>query len=200
MQGSFKTASPNPLRRVADRERFLAFAFTAAELLVETDASGIIVFAAGTFQHRLGEPPEAWLGRPMQALFAPAERDGFNTVFALLAARGRLAPCTFHLTDAAATQVAVAGLMLPQPEGNSFCLTVAAMPVASLNSRADTGNLSQAAEARLRQAGGGASLGLLELAGPNGPITPRPELAARLGAALTEASGDNLSSELGAGR
>ncbi len=200
MQGSFNSALPNPLRRVADRERFLAFAFTAAELLVETDASGIITFAAGSFQHRLGEPPEAFVGRPMHALFSATERDGFNTVFALLAARGRLAPCTFHLADRAATQVAVAGLMLPQPEGNSFCLTVSAMPVASLNCRADTGSLPQAAEARLRQPGAGASLGLLELAGPNGPLTPRPELAARLGAALTEASGDSLASELGAGR
>jgi EAL domain-containing protein (putative c-di-GMP-specific phosphodiesterase class I) len=90
--------------------------------------------------------------------------------------------------------------MLPQPGGNSFCLTVSAMPMASLNSRADSGNLSQAAEARLRQVGGGASLGLLELAGPKGPITPDPELAARLGAALSEASGDSLSSELSAGR
>jgi len=200
MQGSFKTTAPNPLRRVADRERFLAFAFTAAELLLETDASGTILFAAGTFQHRFGEPPEAWVGRRAAELFAGAERDGFTTAFALLGARGRLAPCSFRLADRAATPVAVAGLALPQPEGTSFCLTVSAMPVANMNNRAESGSLPQAAEARLRQAGAGASLGLLELSGPHGPITPKPELAARLGAALTEASGESLASELSAGR
>ncbi len=202
MQGSFQSATPAPLRRLAERERFLAYAFTAAELLLEADAAGRITFAAGTFQHRFGQPAEAWMGRPVEELLAPGDRPAFATAFGLLAARGRLPPSGFRLADAAQTGVALAGLLLPQPDGDSFCLTIAALPVAPPRAEAlaSGATLPQAAEARLRQAGSPAALGLLELAGPDGPLTPRPELAARLGAVLSAASGDALAGEISAGR
>jgi EAL domain-containing protein (putative c-di-GMP-specific phosphodiesterase class I) len=189
------------MRRLAERERFLAYAFTAAEMLLETDGDGRILFAAGAFQSRFGAPAESFIGRPAEQLFASVDQQSFATGFALLAARGRLAPVCFRLADAAATPMALAGLLLPQPEGNSYCLTVSAMPTAqpAKAALAREGSLGQSAEARLREAPGGA-LGLFELAGPDGPISPRPELAARLGAALSEASSGSLAGELVAGR
>lgn len=206
MQGAFSSRQqPSPLRRLAERERFLAYALTAAEILLEADVHGRIVFAAGTVQNRFGVPAETFIGRAAESLIATQDRPAFATAFALLGARGRLAPVSFRLADASATPVALAGLLLPQPEGDSFCLTLSGMPAAQPAPLAASaplsqdGALGQLAEARLRQAPG-ASLGLLELSGPNGPITPRPELAARLGAALSEATDGSLAGELAGGR
>ena len=59
-----QTVTAPGLRRLAERERFLAFAFTAADILLEVDAERRIVFAAGAaVKFRLGVPAEALLGR-----------------------------------------------------------------------------------------------------------------------------------------
>lgn len=38
-------------------DRFIGFAFAAADLLVETDLCGMIVFATGAFRSRFGTNP-----------------------------------------------------------------------------------------------------------------------------------------------
>jgi hypothetical protein len=38
------------LRRADNNERFVAFAFAAADLVVETEASGRVMYAAGAFR------------------------------------------------------------------------------------------------------------------------------------------------------
>lgn len=202
-----QTVTAPVMRRLAERERFLAFAFTAADILLEVDAERRIVFAAGAaVKFRLGEPAEALLGRGAETLVAAADRPGFIAAFAALLARGRIAPIRFRLADRLSTPIALAGLRLPQPEGVTFTLTISALPAEApaqaaspAGPRPEEGGLAQIAESRLREARD-ATLLLLELKGEDGPITPRRELAARLQDALSAENGDRLVGELASGR
>ncbi len=186
-----------------DRERFLAFAFTAAEILAEVSPEGRITFATGAYESRLGSPADDWVGRPAQELVAAADRATFATAFALLLARGRLPPTAFRLADAAGSSIALSGLRVIGPSGiERVCLCVAAMPVAppAAAPLAAGDALQQVAEARLRH-GPPAKLGLIELAGPDGIISPRPEVARRIGETLASAAtSDGVAGELSAGR
>ena len=200
-------ASPAPLQRaLLDRERFLVFALTAADLLVEITPKGRITFAAGAFERRLGEPPGAWMGRPVTDLVAPSSRPGFTRALDLLHARDRLPPTCFPLRDAGGTAMGVAGLRLNglPGSGDRLCLTFSAMPQGADAPPAALpagGGLRQALEAELRAGGQPATMGLLELAGPEGPLTPRPELAGRIAAALAgSVTEGGLAGEIAAGR
>src|SRR5690606_8003103 len=56
----------------ADRDRFVAFAFSAADILLELDSSHAIRYAAGAVTALLGATPAALEGRPLLTL-APAQ-------------------------------------------------------------------------------------------------------------------------------
>jgi PAS domain-containing protein len=116
-------------RAAADRERFLTFALTAADMLLEVSPEGRIEFAAGAFQSRFGEPPEAWLGRPVESVVVLPDRAAFDGAFSTLLARDRLPPTSFRLSDAAGTPISVAGLRMPAARGaGRFCFTVSSLP------------------------------------------------------------------------
>jgi EAL domain-containing protein (putative c-di-GMP-specific phosphodiesterase class I) len=193
-------------RPVADRERFLTFALTAAEMLIEVSPEGRIGFAAGTFESRMGQPPQAWLGRPVREMVAPADRRDFEMSFGLLLARDRLPPTGFRLADAAATPISVAGLRLPERDSQRLCLTFAAMPqpAAAPPARGLMGPaaLRETGEAGLRRAGPGGRIGLIELAGPDGPLgTEAGLLGPLIGQTLADAlAADAVVGELAAGR
>ena len=55
-------------------DRFVAFSFAAAELLVETDLNGVIGFATGAFRSRLGREATSYEGCQLSSLFSPADR------------------------------------------------------------------------------------------------------------------------------
>jgi len=182
-------------RPVSDRERFLAFAFAAAELLVELGPDGRIAFAAGAFRQRLGRDPEEWVGRAPAEILAPEDRDAFAASLALMRERGRMPPTAFHLSDGVRTDFAVGGLLLPQGAESRFCLTFAPLPHGSAlpPTRVAPGTLTRAAEQRLRE-GERAGLALIEVNGvpqeagealraalfAEGTDSPAPELPAGL--------------------
>jgi EAL domain-containing protein (putative c-di-GMP-specific phosphodiesterase class I) len=193
---------PRPL---GERERYVAFAFAGADLLVETDLAGRITFAAGAFRMRLGQAPEALMGRPVTELVAPAYRGPLAAALAALPARGRLPPTRLRLADAATTSFTVAGLHLDRAGAPPrLCLSfgppagvLAAQPAGLRGPEA----LLREAEARVRAghaAGGGAgeNLGLIEVAGRLGP-----GIGSRLQAAIAaEAGADALTAEMAPGR
>lgn len=186
-----------------DRERFLTFALTAAELLLEISPGNRIEFAAGTFNHRFGSPAEAWVGRSADAIVTVGDRAAFGTALSLLRARDRLPPTAFRLADAAMTPASVAGLRVPRADGARLCLTVSALPAPPGAAPGVVGAaaLRDAAEESLRGAEHKGCLALLELRGPDGPLTPRPELRARIDATLADAAGgDGIPGEIAAGR
>lgn len=187
--------APSP-RSLGDRERFLAFAFAAADLLIELDGEGRICFAAGAFRARLGRTPESLVGRPPAEIVAAEDRAAFATALALLPARGRLAHTAFHLADAPRTPVSVSGLQLAVAgEPPRTCLTFAPLPDAPQPVVADAGTLLQEGADRLR-AGTLGALGVLELSG-----AAEGEARTRLDAALLQqVAPGTLAAQLAPGR
>ncbi|MBL6079743.1 EAL domain-containing protein [Belnapia sp. T18] len=164
--------------KAADRELFLTFALAAAELLVEVTPEGRIGFAAGAFQSRLGQPPEAWIGQPVRQLVALADRATFDAHFSLLLARDRMAPTGFRLNDATGTPVSIGGLRRSRQDCHSFCISIAPTPQWAARPA-----LADAAEFRhsLETDGAAGQLGLIEI------TAARPEAAAVIDEHLTGA-------------
>ncbi len=187
---------PFPARPLGDRERFVAFAFAAAELLVELDAAGRIAFAAGAFRARLGRAPESLLGCSPAELLAAEDRGAFATALALLPARGRMPHTAFRLADSARSPVSVSGLQLSMPgEAPHVCLAFAPLPTPPLLRLAEGSVLLREGEQRLLS-GATAALGLIELSG-----TPDDALALRLDQLLAEAvTPGTLAAQMAPGR
>lgn len=185
------------------RERFLTFALTAADILLEVSPSGRIDFAAGAFQSRFGEPPDAWLGRPVERLVALADRRTFDGAFGALLARDRLPPTSFRLADTASTPVAVAGLRVPAAEGpGRICLTISALPKQPVGTPPALADGEAVRDAAFRSVAGEAHvLSFIEVAGPDGQPPEGGPVAALLDEALSAAlGGDGVAGELGNGR
>lgn len=182
---------PEPHR--TDRDRFVAFAFAAAELLVETGPEGQIVWAGGAFASRLGAPGETFVGQPVHNLVSPADRPALRKAVSRASLQGRLPPIVVHLADPHHTACALGALALPGA-GGRLCVTFAALPAppAPVSPRvADRAELGREAEASLR-AGQPASLGLLDLSGwasARLPAESRRRIGADIASALAERAG-----------
>ena len=165
-------SDPSPARvhdrLLEDRQRFVAFAFAGADLLVEARPDGRITFAAGAFRSRFHTEPEALVGRPVSSLVAAEDGAALATSLALLAARGRLPPTTLRLNDPARSACALSGLTRPGTGGATlFCLSLASLPQGSIPQEGvcPAASLGREAEAWLRgaQAGAAPALELLEV-------------------------------------
>jgi EAL domain-containing protein (putative c-di-GMP-specific phosphodiesterase class I) len=183
-------------------DRFLTFAFAAAEMLVETDTDGRITFAEGAFPARFGRTGQSFLGQPVQALVARDQRSGVGTALELLSATGRIRPTAIRLSDPARSAFSMAGLASPSQAGR-FCLTFAPLPNELPGGPLPGGpGLARAAEEMLR--GGehaNGALGLIELTGDGGALAPRADLAARIQAVLASHGGAGaVAADFGSGR
>jgi EAL domain-containing protein (putative c-di-GMP-specific phosphodiesterase class I) len=175
-----------PLRRMT--ERLVAFAFAAAELLVEVDAAGRIAFAAGAFRTRLGVEPDRFIGRLVEDLASGEDRALLAAAVPLLASRGRLQPTIIRLADAARTPVVLSGFAIPAKRGGgpALCLTFGPIPSGLAAAEVtDKDSFARAAEARLRDQDRPATLGLVELDGTGAQaLAERPGIEAQLRAEL----------------
>ncbi|MBR0658912.1 EAL domain-containing protein [Neoroseomonas oryzicola] len=189
----------HPIASSADR--FLTFAFAAAELLVETDTEGRITFAEGAFPARFGRPGRTFLGHSVQELVARDLRSGMGTALELLNATGRIRPTAIRLSDRDRSAFSVAGLAAPGRSGR-FCLTFSPLPDDLPGGPLPGGpGLARAAEEVLRRDDGPAALGLIELTGDGGALAPRADLAARIQAVLAAQGGTGtVAADFGAGR
>jgi len=191
------------------RERLLAFAFAASDLLVEVDRDQRVTFAAGAFQTRLGRPGEAFLGQPVSRLVAAEDHAALETALAHLSARGRLPPMGVRIADPARTPFALAGLAARN--GERFCLTFgqlpAPLPTLSAVLREQEAFL-RVAEPRLREQGGGGALARLALVEVEGlaEVTvmlghgARDALLDSIGTTIGRAAQGGAAGELGGGR
>ena len=143
-----KSAKPE----ASHKDRFLAFAFAAADLLVEATPDGTICFAAGAFKARFGVAPEQFSGRSMQRLFCRADQSAMELALHTTALRGRLPPVVLRLADAPATPMVVSGLAVPSG-GGRLCFTIGrlpALPAPAVAVNADQVSFGRLAEQRLR--------------------------------------------------
>jgi EAL domain-containing protein (putative c-di-GMP-specific phosphodiesterase class I) len=187
-------------RRVGDRERFLTFALAAAEILVEVSPEGSILFAAGALNSRFGQEPDAWVGRPVRALVALADRGAFDIAFAGLQARDRLPPTSFRVSDATGSVMSFAALRVPDIDRQRLCITIAAMPAAPPE-LAPSGAFRDLAETSTRNGEAARQIALIELRDGDAPLALDPALAEALRAALAASiAPDAVAGELAEGR
>jgi EAL domain-containing protein (putative c-di-GMP-specific phosphodiesterase class I) len=178
-------------------ERFVAFAFAAAELVVEVEPAGRITCAAGAFRTRLGQAPEAFIGRPVRDIVDPVDHSALDAALLLLSERGRLLPLMIRLGDPGRTQRALAGLrfaMTGCPVRLYLTFAVPPAPIEALPI-ATPRAFARASEARLRTGTPG-DVGLIEIR----TDTPgqRPDDA--VGAVLRRVAPDVLAGEVAPGR
>jgi EAL domain-containing protein (putative c-di-GMP-specific phosphodiesterase class I)/PAS domain-containing protein len=183
-------------RQLGERERFVAFAFAAAELLLEVGGDGRIGFAAGATRARFGRSPEELVGTPALDLIGREDRDGFARVLALLPSRGRLPPTRFRLADAGGSVVAISGLCLGPVRNGPVSLAIAPLPMAADSRPPDGDTLLSEARARIASGNPAGQIGLIEIAEAGDR-----DLRARARAALGEShAGGAMVAQFGPGR
>ena len=185
----------------SSRDRFVVFAFAAAELLVETDLRGRITFAEGAFRARFGRDAKAFMGNNVISLVAGSDRPAFDTALSLLAEHGRLKPTAIKLADDTASAFSVAGLRLGDDE-DRLALTFAPLPRELPGGPLPGGpGLASMAEEILRSGEPGGPVGFLELTGPAGRFVPGGEVNREIQQELNRQAGEGaVATELAAGR
>lgn len=102
------------------REIYVAFAFAAADLLVEVDADGIITFAVGAAMALTGRPARSLTGQRLDQLFVPQDAERVDRALARIDEGERVRLLLLHTrADAARTPrpVALAGYRNPDRPG-----------------------------------------------------------------------------------
>lgn len=106
----------------ADRDRFVAFAFCDADILIELNHSQDIVFAAGATMALLGQPPETLIGKDIFELIPSNQHRGLREVVRMAEGGARIEPMMVRLkaTDGETPPLALTGFHLPDAGGHYF--------------------------------------------------------------------------------
>ena len=185
----------------AERDRFLAFAFAAADVLIEVDGAGKVGFAAGATRSLLGQLPEDLVGKSVLDLVTAPGKARLQELLARASVNGRVAPTTLKFRDTGRALV-VTGSKLPSQNSTLF-LALRAQPSPTELAAAGDGvrrphkpallsadDFSAVAAEALRAGGGGApkyKLSLIEAEGLQ-----------RLSNRLDQRIADELLGEIGA--
>lgn len=154
-----------PTQPSLPQDRFLAFAFAAADLLVETTADGAIVFADGAFNARFHRPAASFAGRSVHWLVAAEDQSTLAAVLTAVRQHGRASPCVVRLADSEGSRMTLSALAMDG--GTRLYMTFGRPVPEAMPGPEQSGRLAAAAEARLRTFGECAAgqLGLLEAKG-----------------------------------
>lgn len=125
MDGAEKTLAPDlgklgSLRQ--ERDRFVALAFCAADILLETDSDHKITFAAGATVALTGHSPEELAGTPVLKIIAPGDRAFVKELIDTLRTGSRLDPVTAHLNgpEGISPPLSLGGYHIPDLDGRYF--------------------------------------------------------------------------------
>jgi EAL domain-containing protein (putative c-di-GMP-specific phosphodiesterase class I) len=120
------------------RDRFVAFAFAGADVLIELDRDGVVRFAAGAVLRLDAGGEDALLGRRIEELVAPSEQDAMRAF--LGDAGGGVARRTrrFSLRDGTGAPLAarVSGYRLPDMGDHAFLSVAFAAPYRGAGAKA----------------------------------------------------------------
>ncbi|MBK8173992.1 MAG: EAL domain-containing protein [Rhodospirillales bacterium] len=120
LSSDFHGKALDPIR--LDRDRFVALAFSAAEILFELASDGCIAYAAGATESLLKRPLHKIIGVSIFELTVPSERAVLRELMAN-ARRGRRidsAPLLFATTEGGSACFSVSGYQLPDLNGHYF--------------------------------------------------------------------------------
>jgi EAL domain-containing protein (putative c-di-GMP-specific phosphodiesterase class I)/GGDEF domain-containing protein len=197
-----------------ERDRHVAFAFAAADLLIEVSSAGTVIAASGAAQAVLDAGTKALLGQPIVELVAPGDRLLVRQLLKQVQVSLRIDPAIVRITrsDGTSSPVLLGGCRLPDRSDVLF-ITITLVPDALVEPTqerdAGTGLLSQdafnAAAQRLGSdpARGSRRLELIRLDGLSGAARQLPPerasaLLEEIGAALRAASvGGDAAGRLG---
>lgn len=132
-----------------ERERFVAFSFAAAEIFLEVDQDGKILFEGGA-SDRLGAQKDSVLvGKKMADILDPDDKEIFKALFTHLEHKGRIGPLPLRFVSEGNRSIAlrVFALSMPGAGGRTF-LSLRAAPLggASMSEQStdkETGLLSR---------------------------------------------------------
>ena len=104
------------------RDRFVAFAFAGADVLVEVDAGGIVRYAAGALARLDLGGADALVGRPFEDLVDAADRDALRTYLADIGPGVVRRTRWLKLRDASGAPLSVqlSGYRLPDMNDHAF--------------------------------------------------------------------------------
>jgi EAL domain-containing protein (putative c-di-GMP-specific phosphodiesterase class I) len=120
--------APTPSNTIrVERDRFVAFAFAAADLLVEVDDGGRIRFAAGALKSLTSRDADALIGSPFVELLDEADRPLTRILLESLKDGGRLSPMLIKLAPPAALNVVLGGCRPPGTQ-ETYQITLTALP------------------------------------------------------------------------
>lgn len=117
---------------IEQRDRFVAFAFCAAEVLIELDPDGRVAFAAGGVHALLGLDPDAMTGQPFRDFAADHDRVLVDEMIRRLDSAFRVTDIEIALagTDGRARQQLVCAIRSTQRPGIKH-LALRRLPVAA---------------------------------------------------------------------
>jgi EAL domain-containing protein (putative c-di-GMP-specific phosphodiesterase class I) len=110
------------------RDRFVGFAFAAADLLIEVTHDGTIAFVAGAAQNLNGCTSENLVGTAFVELISAADRPVVAALVAALARGGRLVPLCLRLARDGSPPVVLGGCRLPNNSGSVFLSLAVSSP------------------------------------------------------------------------
>lgn len=162
-----------------DRDRFVAFAFAAADLVVETDDAGRIRFAAGAGDSVLGQDVEGLIGSNFFALIQTEDRNAVEKALGQLSPGRRLSTLAVRTSHGDHRQIGIKAYRLPEGADRVFLSISRAKPEVTPSARgavsrdAATGLLdkegfSESVQQRIRharEAGEDCSMTMVDMSG-----------------------------------
>ncbi|MDX2145832.1 MAG: EAL domain-containing protein [Rhodospirillaceae bacterium] len=106
----------------SDRDKFVAFAFCWADVLIELDQNRKVLFAVGATKSFLGFGPEKFIGRNFMELVSPKDRVLLDQLLEVTARKGRIDNLRVRLVGekGITAPLSVAGYMLPDIKDHYF--------------------------------------------------------------------------------
>jgi EAL domain-containing protein (putative c-di-GMP-specific phosphodiesterase class I) len=134
-----QTAAAKDEQLKDERNRFLAFAFAAADLLIETDAALYIRFAVGAAEGLAGRDAATLAGSDFRALFLESERAVIAAAVKRLGASGRMEPIALHMLrpEGGTSGVALSACRMPFLDGSIHFALSALRPALSAAGSSD---------------------------------------------------------------
>ncbi|MBY0511730.1 MAG: EAL domain-containing protein [Rhodospirillaceae bacterium] len=108
--------------QLSARDRFVAFAFCWADMLVELDPARKVTFAVGATKPILGVGPEGILGKNFMDLVSPKDRVLVDQLLFMTAKKGRIDNVTIRMQGAKglSAPLAFAGYIMPDLKDHFF--------------------------------------------------------------------------------
>ncbi len=117
----------NPDAVKAERDRFIAFSFAAADMLVQTNARGLIVFASGATKALTGQTADQLKGASILSFMPNHDRLVLRQYLDTIKKSGRLQPFLLHFVPAAKVSIPIimGVCRLPNDPHTYFAITSA---------------------------------------------------------------------------